>query len=692
MKYTNELINEKSPYLQQHAHNPVNWYPWGEKAFAKAKKEDKPIFLSIGYATCHWCHVMEHESFEDEEVAKLMNEAFVCIKVDREERPDIDNVYMTVCQIMTGQGGWPLTIFMTPDKEPFYAGTYFPKTARFGRIGMMELIPKIDDMWKNKRDKIILSASQIKYHLEQLPGVVNGVKGDIDKGIFKRAYQELAESFDKTYGGFGDRPKFPTPHRLLFLLRYWRNTGEPNALAMVEFTLRKMREGGIFDHIGYGFHRYSTDRQWLLPHFEKMLYDQALLAMAYCETYLATKNPLYLKTADEIFSYVIRDMTSEEGGFYSAEDADSDGEEGKFYVWDYNELKSLLTDDEFKTLTQYFDIEPEGNFYDEATREETGKIIIRRKQYPAKNTQAEKDIERIRVKLFAVREKRIHPLKDTKILTDWNGLMIAALAKRSRIPDGNGEKYRVAAEKAAQFINGKLRNSQGELMHRYKDGEVKVNGMCEDYAFFIWGLLELYESTFNIDYLTRAIDLNSIMIEQFHDEKGGFFMTADHSEKLLVRPKEVYDGAIPSGNSAAFLNLMKLFLITGKPEYEEYASGLEKEFAPMVERSPSNCALFLCGAMFADGPSYEIVLVAKPGDPAKQELLNIINAQYLPYKVVLYRDESTQQTIFRIAPYTKDQNLIDDKATLYLCQNRVCRKPLTDSQEIRKCFSELNSE
>ncbi|MFH1125034.1 MAG: thioredoxin domain-containing protein, partial [Pseudomonadota bacterium] len=432
---SNRLIHEKSPYLLQHAHNPVNWLPWGHEAFEKAHRENKPIFLSIGYSTCHWCHVMEKESFEDPEVAGLLNETFVSIKVDREERPDLDHVYMTACQMLTGSGGWPLTIVMTPDKRPFFAATYIPKGSRFGRTGMMELIPRLRDTWRTRRDEVLASAESITQSLQGLEKESQG--GDLDRSVLDRAYEELSKRFDKTYGGFSNAPKFPTPHNFFFMLRFWKRTGNSEALKMVEKTLQKIRWGGIYDQVGFGFHRYSTDREWLVPHFEKMLYDQAMLALAYLETYQAAGEGVYGDTAREIFEYVLRDMTSPEGAFYSAEDADSEGEEGKFYVWTREELRQILGEEEADLIAKVFHVEKSGNFREEATGENTGANILYLGR-PISEIAAdlgmprpdlEKAMESARKKLFEARKKRVHPHKDDKVLTDWNGLMIAAFAR-----------------------------------------------------------------------------------------------------------------------------------------------------------------------------------------------------------------------------------------------------------------------
>ncbi|MFO7783682.1 MAG: thioredoxin domain-containing protein, partial [Desulfatiglandales bacterium] len=499
----NSLIHEKSPYLLQHAHNPVDWYGWGEEAFEKARQENKPIFLSIGYSTCHWCHVMEKESFEDPEVAKLLNDVFVSIKVDREERPDLDHVYMTVCRMATGGGGWPLTIIMTPDKKPFFAATYIPKTSRYGRAGMMELIPRVEQVWKTRQQEVLESAAgmtQALHHLETTPTVK-----ELNQHTLEKAFQDLSKRFDRTHGGFSSSPKFPTPHNLSFLLRYWKRTGNTEALHMVEKTLQELRWGGIFDQIGYGFHRYSTDKEWLVPHFEKMLYDQAMLALAYLETYQATGNALYRDVAREVFAYVLRDMRSPEGGFYSAEDADSEGVEGKFYLWTEEELREILSKQEADLLIQAFNVEERGNFTEEATGELTGANIL----YPGKDP-AGMGAELSRKKLFEARKKRVHPYKDDKILTDWNGLMIAALARGARVL--GEEQYALAAIDAARFVLDRMRTPEGRLLHRYREGDAAITANTDDYAFFIWGLLELYQATFDATHLQTALSLSEDLI------------------------------------------------------------------------------------------------------------------------------------------------------------------------------------
>ncbi len=672
-KKSNQLINEKSPYLLQHAYNPVNWYPWGEEAFQKAKSENKPIFLSIGYSTCHWCHVMEHESFEDEEVATKMNEKFIAIKVDREERPDIDSIYMSVAQLTTGRGGWPLTIFMTPDKQPFFAGTYFPKTSRFGATGLMEILDQISSLWVEKKEEILETADRITEVLQKASSPYQTeYNGD---ELIIRAFDELDNRFDDKLGGFATAPKFPSSHNLIFLLRYWKRFGDKQALSMVETTLQKMRLGGIFDHIGYGFHRYSTDREWLVPHFEKMLYDQAMIIVSYIETYQITKKATYKETAEAIIEYVLRDMTSSEGGFYSAEDADSEGVEGKFYVWKLKELQEILQDDEMKLFYKLFRIEEEGNYLEEATKEKTGDNILHHKGFPS--IEDKKKLAEIRAKLFEIREKRIHPLKDDKILTDWNGLMIAALAKAARA-FGNNE-YQTAAEKAVEFIFSKLIDENGRLIHRYRKGESALTANLDDYSFLIWGLLELYETSFKINYLEKALNLNNIVIKHFIDEEnGGFYFTPDDGEKLLVREKLIYDGAIPSGNSVMMLNLLKLSRITSNPDLEEKAAYLMAVFAKQVSKVPSAFAFLISSLDYAIGPSYEIVLVGKSTDENHKGMLEILQQEFLPNKVVIFKDVETESEIEITLAHLKDFKSQKNKTTAYVCEQFSCQRPTTE--------------
>jgi len=684
----NHLQNEKSPYLLQHARNPVNWYPWNNKVFEQAKKLNKPIFLSIGYSTCHWCHVMAHESFEDSEVADLLNETFICIKVDREERPDIDHTYMTVSQMLTGRGGWPLTIIMTPNKHPFFAATYIPKHTRFRQTGLMELIPQVQNLWKNQQEKLEKSGKQITTILQK----TSTQKSDktLSLTTLDEAYTQLLTQYDEQHGGFGQKPKFPTPHTLLFLLRHWKRTNNAYILKIVEHTLTKMRQGGMYDHVGFGFHRYSTDSAWHLPHFEKMLYDQALLIMAYTEAYQITKNPLYRKTTEEIITYVLRDMTSLAGGFYSAEDADSEGEEGKFYTWNYKELQQILSDDEFKIATIVYDLRKNGNFAHEISGKESGENILHQQapfseispMLQMSEQQLEEKIAIIKEKLFTVREKRIHPGKDDKILIDWNGLMIAALAKAARVFDN--KSYLQACEKTLSWLTTTMMKPSGELYHRYRDGDVKISGFADDYAFLIWGLMEAYEASFDGTYLTLALKLNDYLLNHFWDQKqGGFFFTANTNEVVLLRKKEIYDGAIPSANSVAMMNLLRLARITGQTVYEEKAVEIIRSFAHQVADHPTGYTHLMSALDFSLGPVYEVVIVGDEKKQNTQDMIKVLNTHFLPNIVSLFKSNTIKKSaIENIVPFVKDYTALGDQATAYVCVNQSCKQPTTDIDEL----------
>ena len=670
----NRLADEQSPYLLQHANNPVDWYPWGEEAFKKAKELDRPIFLSIGYSTCHWCHVMEHESFEDDSVAKLLNDGFISIKVDREELPEIDHVYMTVCQAMTGGGGWPLTIVMTPAKEPFFAGTYFPKDKRGGRSGLFQILPMITDTWTSKRQDIMTSVGQVKNYLDQLNSKPAG--NNFSTELINKAYDQFRNGFDEEYGGFFKAPKFPSPHNLIFLMRYHHSFDNKIALEMATKTLKQMRLGGIYDHIGFGFHRYSTDRHWLVPHFEKMLYDQAMIAMAYTEAYHITGEDIFAQTANEIFTYVLRDMTASEGGFFSAEDADSEGEEGKFYVWTEQEIKEVLGENYGKEFNDIFSITTPGNYKDESSGKQTRLNIPHLNNY---NSNGNNDLDSAREKLFNIREKRIHPLKDDKILTDWNGLMIAALAKAAIVLNEPG--YLDAAEKAAKFVLHSI--SKGErLLKRYRNGVAALDAHLDDYAFMAWGLLELYEATFSTKYLSQALDLMNIMVEDFWDDKnGGFFLGSDQSEKLIVRSKTAYDGAIPSGNSVAVMNMVKLTRITGNTKWAELAEKTMRAFSEDVNRTPTGYTLMLTGFMFDTQNSKEIVIVGDSRNRNTIKFLHTIRTSYAPHKVLLFKDTSVSENrLEQLANWTSTQNSINGKPTAYVCKNFACNQPTSDIQ------------
>ncbi len=684
----NRLIHEKSPYLLQHANNPVDWYPWGEEAFEKARAEDRPIFLSIGYSSCHWCHVMEQESFEDLDVAAAMNAAFVNIKVDREERPDVDEVYMTAAQMMTGRGGWPLSIIMTPEKVPFFAATYIPKEDRWGQVGMLSLIAAIQRRWQTRRQELLDIGGQVKNALRQTQRETPG--DELNEGLLDVAFQQLAERFDSRHGGFGSRPKFPTPHNLLFLLRYWRRTGNPQALTMVEQTLQAMRRGGVFDHVGFGFHRYSTDAEWLLPHFEKMLYDQALLTMAYTEAYQATGDAAYRQTAQQVLAYVLRDMQAPLGGFYSAEDADSEGQEGKFYLWTLDELHRVLRE-EAEVIAEVFGVRGEGNFADEATGRRSGRNILHLARSPTEialqlsvtEQELSERVEKARQALFAYREQRVHPLKDDKVLADWNGLMIAALAKAAQAFDEDA--YAEAAAKGADFILSSMVREDGRLLHRYRDGEAALLAYAADYAFVTWGLLELYEATFEVRYLEQAVRLNDAALRHFWDrEAGGLFSTSDDGEPLLVRQKDIYDGAVPSANSVAMLNLLRLARMTAQPELEAKAAQMGRTFSMTVSPSPVAHTQLMVALDFAVGPSLEVVVAGRLGADDVQQMLRALRSEFAPNKVVLFRPDGVAPKITQLAAFTEYQTPVGGRATAYVCRNYMCESPTTDVEAMRE--------
>jgi len=612
---------------------------------------------------------MERESFEDEEVAEVLNKDFIAIKVDREERPDIDHIYMNVCQALTGSGGWPLTIIITPDRKPFFAGTYFPKKARMGYPGVMEILKKTIESWNTQRDSLLEASEDILKHIRS--DERDDSVGELDMEVAGKAFKSFKSHFDSEYGGFGRAPKFPTPHNLQFLLRYWKATNDDEALKMVEKTLISMYRGGIYDQVGYGFSRYSTDRKWLVPHFEKMLYDNAQLAIVYLETYQATGKKQYSEVARQIFEYVLRDMTSPEGAFYSAEDADSEGVEGKFYVWSPKEITEILGEDAAVEFNGYYGINEKGNF-----EEKSIPNLMHNKE--AFSIITKNPIEEYRRKIFEAREKRIRPYKDDKILTSWNGLMIAALSIGARVL-GNRE-YAEAAEKAAAFIRGKLMRENGRLLARYRDGEAAYLGYLDDYAFLIWGLIELYEATFKADYLKFALDLNKDLLKYFYDDdNGGLYLYGSDSEQLIVRPKDVYDGATPSGNSVSAVNFLRLGRLTGDADLEDKAYEQLSAFGSMIEEYPMGYTHMLMALLFMNSNASEIVIVGSNEDKNAQRMLEIANTRFMPFTVVVFKDEGAVAAgITDIAAYTEGQIMIEDRATAYVCDNHSCRAPVTD--------------
>jgi len=656
----NDLAGEVSPYLLQHADDPVDWRPWGEEAFEKARREDKPIFLSIGYSACHWCHVMARESFQNPDVARLLNREFVSIKVDREERPDIDGIYMSACQEMTGRGGWPLSIFMTPDRKPFLATTYIPGPP--GRGSMLELLPQIAEMWKEKRSDLYAYAEALMARMAEGPAD----QVEMDLGMMHQAYGGLARHFDWIHGGFGKAPKFPNPNNILFLLRYWKRFGDDAALDMAETALQAMRRGGIFDQVGFGFHRYSTDAEWSLPHFEKMLYDQAMLEIAYLEAYQATGIDAYARTAREILEYVKREMTSPEGGFYSAEDADSDGEEGAFYLWSRQEFEEALGP-QAKPMMRLYGISRDGNVGSEGGIGR-GRNVPRVALDPKEGLE-DFDQEDCRSILLAARDARAHPFKDDKILTDGNGLMIAALARAAWTL--NDRSYGEAAERAAEFLMREMYKN-GALLHRYRLGVSGIEGKLDDYAFLIWGLIELYLATFKREHLGMALDLTSAMVDLFWDGlQGGFFFTAEGDESLIIREKVLSDSSTPSGNAVAAWNLLRLAKLTGRLDLE--ALGREALQASLGKANLAASAQAMIALDFAMGPNEEIV-IAGPRNEAIH-MAGILRSRYLPRSVVSLADEGATEIAKGIAH-------IPEEATAYICSNRTCQPPITDREEL----------
>ena len=666
----NRLIHETSPYLLQHAYNPVNWYPWGQEAFHKAKSEKKPIFLSIGYSTCHWCHVMAHESFEDQEVADYLNAHFVSIKVDREERPDIDAVYMNVCQTLTGSGGWPLTIFMTPEQKPFYAGTYFPKRRRYGHPGILELLEAIKQSWDSDKKQLYSAGNEIAALFEHENKEITDDEMP-DEICVDRAAEYFLQTFDAQNGGFGTAPKFPTPHNLMFLMRYYLLKKEDQILQMVETTLQQMYRGGIFDHIGFGFSRYSTDEKWLVPHFEKMLYDNAMLTIVLSETYAVTKNPLYKTVAEQTLAYIEREMTSPHGGFYSAQDADSEGEEGKFYTFTPDEVHSVLEKEDAEHVCHCLDITKDGNF--------EGKSIPNLLRNP--NYQATDPIlEHARPKLRDYRNQRTKLHKDDKILTSWNALMIVAYTKAYRYL--GKVCYLTSALRALQFISDHLTDQDGILAISYREGKISGNGLLDDYAFLTWAYLELYDATFEVKYLTHALKLSETIIQRYADKKGGYFINADKGEKLLYRPKEQYDGAIPSGNSVFAYCLAKLAALTGESSWRAAADEQMRFYRIPFSKQPNSFSFALMAFMLSVYPTKEVVCVF-PDDKEVTELISDVSGYFLPQTSIIVKTDKNAVQLGDAAPFTKEYLSKEGKKPLYyVCQYQSCSPPIYTVKEL----------
>lgn len=670
----NRLIFAGSPYLLQHSENPVDWYTWGDEAFAKARNEDKAVFLSIGYATCHWCHVMAHESFEDEEVADVLNRHFVPIKVDREERPDIDEQYMTAAHLMNVGGGWPLTVFMSPDRCPFFIATYLPRTQRQGREGIIDILEKIAEVWKTRRDEIERHGAAV---IAAMARLTSPAEMDVpDGGLLQEAYERLGETFDKKWGGFGTAPKFPMPLYLSFLMRYARRTGSGEALGMAEQTLRTMRRGGMYDQIGFGFHRYSVDRQWLVPHFEKMLYDQALLAMAYLDAFQAGGNKFFLEVAGEIFQYIKREMTAAAGGFYSALDADSEGSEGTYYLWTPAEVEAVIGPDASRRFFALWGITEQGNF--------EGRNIpylpLGMEEFAAKEGVPIEDLARevnhLRQMLQAAREKRVKPLRDEKIMTAWNGLMIAALA-RGYAASGDDDCRR-AADRAVSYIRARMTNSTGRILrirHGNSDG---IPGFLEDYAFFCWGLIELYQATLESAYLEYALCYTRDMLRLFGDpESGGLFESGLDAEKVLIRSRGGTDGVTPSGNSVAAMNLLRLGKITGDAALLGAGEKIIRSWMGNVTGQPAGYVALLSALDYLHGPVVEVTLAHGHGRQNTFAMLNAIGRRFLPGLVLRRADNS------------EEFPAVDGRTTAYVCAAGACRPPIVKLAELETLLDEI---
>jgi uncharacterized protein YyaL (SSP411 family) len=670
-KYTNALIHETSPYLLQHAHNPVHWYPWGKEALSQAKEKDKPVLLSIGYSACHWCHVMEHESFEDEEIAGLMNENFINIKVDREERPDLDAIYMAAVQLMTGRGGWPMTVFLTPDQVPFYCGTYFPREDQYGMPGFRRVLISVAQAYREKKQVLNKDAETIVAALRKSNAL--SAPGKLSPEMVEAALSALAANYDSRDGGFGQAPKFPPSMALSFLMRSHRRKNGKQYLEMVNQTLTKMACGGIFDQLGGGFHRYSVDAQWLVPHFEKMLYDNALLSRAYLDAFLLTKNEFYRRISQETLDYVIREMTSPEGGFYSSQDADSEGKEGSFFLWTVDEVQSILGREEAELFCRYYGITSEGNFEGKNILSVPRSLSLVARLNDVTEGRLSEIIRHGRSALFEAREARIKPGRDEKVLTAWNGLMLRSFAEAAN--SLGREDYRRAAVRNAEFLLSKLRR-EDQLLRSYKDKQARFNACLEDYACLADGLISLYEATFDARWIREAEELAALMIDKFWDPKDtGFYFTSKDHESLIHRPKDFYDSATPSGNSVAAYALLRLWKLTGDTQWSQYAVSILESMAALLPKHPSAFPHLLCALDFHMGQAKEIAIVGDPREKNTRELLQAVFDVYLPNKVVACGIDGG---IFLLENKPK----VDGLATAYICENFTCDLPVTSPKEL----------
>jgi len=682
-EFTNHLINESSPYLLQHAHNPVDWYPWGEEAFAISREQNKPVLLSIGYSACHWCHVMAHESFEDEEIARLMNDNFVNIKVDREERPDLDQIYMNAVQMMTHHGGWPMTVFLTPDAIPFYGGTYFPPQDRYNMPGFPRVLISVAEAYKDRRSDIAQTSDQLLNELRRL-SETSGSEQSIEKELLDAAFVGITRGYDPVNGGFGGAPKFPPAMTLEFLLRTFVRTGNADALEMVRTTTTKMAYGGMYDQLGGGFHRYSTDAKWLVPHFEKMLYDNALLSRVYLHYYQVSQDELARETTKGILDYVIREMTNDEGGFYSTQDADSEGHEGKFFVWDIAEIKSVLGEKQANFFCAAYDITDSGNFEGENIPNIKHSLKVVAEKAGVTLDELNASLSQSKRKLFEVREQRIKPDRDEKVITAWNGLMLASFAEAGVVLDR--PDYLDIARKNARFILSKLQRD-GFLLRTYKDGVAKFNAYLEDYAFLIEGLTTLFETSGEIEWLNAALSLTDRMVEEFWDEdNAGFFFTGTSHEKLIVRSKDYFDNATPSGNSVAASVLLRLGILTDSEHFRNLAVSVFREVADSIRKYPSGFGYALSGLDFLLSTPKEVAIIAAE----KSTLKTFVRAawdRYLPNKVVASALSGDSAAIGSVV-LLQNRNLVQGKTAAYVCQNYTCKEPVTEIAAFAEQLSE----
>lgn len=669
---TNRLIHEKSPYLLQHAHNPVDWYPWGQEAFEAAKREDKPVFLSIGYSTCHWCHVMEKESFENEETARILNHNFISVKVDREERPDVDAVYMAVCVGMTGSGGWPMTVMMTPEQKPFFAGTYLPKHSRYGMTGLDALLTKTADLWQNSKHTLTDSAEKVTAYFRDSHTEEEGFD-EPSQALFISAADALKESFDDKNGGFGSAPKFPAAHNLLFLMKYAEKEKDREALHAAEKTLVQMYRGGIFDHIGGGFSRYSTDKKWLVPHFEKMLYDNALLILAYTHAFEITRNALYKTVAEKTIGYILRELTHESGGFFCGQDADSDGVEGKYYIFKPEEIKAVLGDTDGELFCRHFDVTDKGNFEGNSIPN-----LLKNPDYKKRDSH----IDDLCAKLYAYRLNRTALHKDDKILVSWNALMITALAYAYRVY--GTEAYLNAAQKAHRFIETSLIRQDGRLMVRWREGEATGEGKIDDYAFYAWALLELYHSTFSVDYLKKACDISEVMYRHFFDEEnGGFYLYADDGEQLISRPKEFFDNAMPSGNSVSAYVMQRLFSLTAEEKWRKRLDRQMGFLATRIKSYPSGFSFALYTMMNELYPHENLVCVTSEKDIAQKIILHLSENRRRDTDIIVKTAENSEE-LQKLAPFTGEYNIPENGTMYYFCHNGTCKAPVSEIEKVFK--------